>query len=1204
MKIRELFVADVTRDIPPVIYFHEQSPEKLRAEVDEYIVTGGFPAGHPHHKRVPMGIHEQYVRLLRAIAADIGKQGGSGLPAAWISGFYGSGKSIFAKLLGLSLDHAALPDGSPLADAWLRRDTSPRAAELHDAWTTLVAAIDPVACVFDIGGVARDNEHIHAAVVRQVQRRLGYSKDALVAEFELRLERDDHWDRFVETAATVLDGPWEQVKDQEFADDDFSEVMHHLFPDQHEDPQSWIRTRGGTSGRVLSPEEATRAIADMLRFRAPGKTLFLVVDEVSQYIHQSSERMLRLQSFVSSLGQRLKGQVWLLATGQEKLEEESEATPLGKLKDRFPASLRVHLAATNIRDVVHKRLLHKDPAHEQRLRDLFQQNRANLRLYAYEGDRITEEDFVEVYPMLPGHVDLLLQITSALRTRSTRAQGDDHGIRGLLQLLGELFRDRQLADRDVGSLVTLDEIFEVQQTALDSDVRATLARVFDHCGTEGDELAARAARAVALLELIQDQTPTTPQLIAAGLYDRLDRGDRVQAVTEALERLRAANLLGYSEKHGYKVQSSAGQEWERERRDIGVTPERCSELIREKLDYVLGLADRPRLRGVPFPIAAWYSDGRLADDVRIKDPRTDATVAFDLRYLPADERQSDGWVRRSAEDLLAHRIVWVVGDVSPVQMTAGELGRSKRMLDRYHGRRESLTRDKQRLLLEEEARGEDLDRRLREAVETSWMQGRIYFRGRAIEPRDQGGSFAVAVTSVAGLVLPDLYPHFVPTAVTETELGQLLEPDLSGTSPKFLEGELGILSLDAGRYVPTCAGRVPAGILKYVEEHNGTAGATLFAHFGRPPFGYSSAVIRACLTGLLRATKIRIRPESGTEITSVKDPGTRDLFRQERPLRRADLFPAGEGIISARMRVRICKFFEQTFDHRVDRENDAIADAVYQLFPDQSRRLRDVEARYNRLPGSPATPAALARLHKALEDCRRSRQVEPTVAAVARQLDPLGDGLQQLGIIDAELTDEAIGQVRAADEVRCYPRDQLVEVNSLDDGLQAAGRRVDEQLGRDRPWQEIAALDPDLDALRSAYRDERTRIMAALGAQAERLRAAVRGQPGFEKLNADQSHHVLRPIARAVPDTTPEAVAPTLRQLQDRTAIALANAEEQALARLDEILGDGDTPEIVKVPTHFRHRMIATSEDLDTVVDELRQRVQPHLKRGAKVRLT
>ena len=42
-KIRDLFASDVTRDIPPVVYFHEQSPEKLEAEVSEYIITGGWP---------------------------------------------------------------------------------------------------------------------------------------------------------------------------------------------------------------------------------------------------------------------------------------------------------------------------------------------------------------------------------------------------------------------------------------------------------------------------------------------------------------------------------------------------------------------------------------------------------------------------------------------------------------------------------------------------------------------------------------------------------------------------------------------------------------------------------------------------------------------------------------------------------------------------------------------------------------------------------------------------------------------------------------------------------------------------------------------------------------------------------------------------------------------------------------------------------
>jgi hypothetical protein len=57
---------------------------------------------------------------------------------------------------------------------------------------------------------------------------------------------------------------------------------------------------------------------------------------------------------------------------------------------------------------------------------------------------------VEVYPLLPGHIDLLLQITTAMRSRSRRVQGDDQAIRGLLQMLGELFRSQRLADMPQG----------------------------------------------------------------------------------------------------------------------------------------------------------------------------------------------------------------------------------------------------------------------------------------------------------------------------------------------------------------------------------------------------------------------------------------------------------------------------------------------------------------------------------------------------------------------------------------------------------------------------------------------------------------------------------------------------------------------------------------------------------------------------------
>src|ERR1019366_2729026 len=295
--------------------------------------------------------------------------------------------------------------------------------------------------------------------------------------------------------------------------------------------------------------------------------------------------MLKLQTFVMDLGQQLKGRVWLLATGQQKLEDTSESTNIGKLKDRFLTHLRVHLAPANIRDVVHKRLLKKKPEREGVLREMFQKSRSDLKLHGYGCHEITEEDFVEVYPMLPGHIDLLMQITSNLRTRSTRVQGDDHAIRGLLQLLGELFREQKLAEGEVGDLVTLDAIYEVQQTALDADVQNTLQRIFSDPGVRDDVLAVRCAKAVALLEQIQEQVPTTAELVAQCLYSRVGQGNQVQAVTDAMERLRSANHVSYSEKQGYKIQSSAGQDWEEERREIGITQEQIAKVVQESLKH-------------------------------------------------------------------------------------------------------------------------------------------------------------------------------------------------------------------------------------------------------------------------------------------------------------------------------------------------------------------------------------------------------------------------------------------------------------------------------------------------------------------------------------------------------------------------------------------------------------------------------------------
>jgi hypothetical protein len=1216
MKIHELFAANVTRDIPPVVYFHEQSPEKIQAEVSEYIITGGYPEGDPRARRFDTsagsgGIHEQFVRLLRGIAAELDKHSGPELPSCWISGFYGSGKSSFAKLLGLALNGVILPDGTPLIRALLHRDDSPLRQEFVEAWTTLLAGtksrtpLNPIAVVFDIGGVARDDEHIHCAILRQVQKRLGYcQKSNLVAEHELKLQMDGDWERFLHVAKTTLGKDWDVAKDDEQADDHFSHVMHKLNPERYVEPTSWIDSKAGArTGAGTAPHEVIDAIDAMMSRNAEGKTLFIVVDEVSQYVHDDDDRMLKLQSFVSALGQKMKGAVWLIATGQQKLDDDAGDSNLGKLKDRFRPGLRVHLGTTNIRDVVHKRLLKKRPDKEPLLRELFNKHRGDLKLHGYGCDEITEEDFVEVYPMLPGQVGLLMQITSNLRTRSTRTQGDDHAIRGLLQLLGELFRAQKLADMDLGTLVTLDAIFDVQQSALDADVQATLARIFAHPEVAKDPLAVRVAKVVALLELIQDQTATMPELVASCLYARLGQGSQVQPVTAALEKLRNLGLLSYSEKGGFKVQSSAGQEWERERTDFPVAFDSISEVVQTTLKTLVGeQQERPRYKGRTFPWTLWYSDGRQASDAKLMDAREDSTFAVDFRLLKG-EREPAHWIQRSAQEPLGNRLVWVVGDGS-FEDAARELLRSQKMVERYKPRWASLPHAKQSLVLEEETRLEELERAARKAVAAAFHQGNFYFRGQQIRPHDLGAAFGTALLASANRVLPDLYPYAAEmVAVTDTEILQLLEPELHGPSPKFLDDALGILSLDDRKYVPTCKGEHPRRIEDEIRKTGGLSGQSLIATFVGPPYGYPPDLVRACVAGLLRARKLRIRPEAGDEVTSYRDAGVRELFTKDRPFRKAEIFPPAEDPITARDRVAIRKFFETFVGVSLEQEDEAFADAAFKFFPRERDDLREIERRHEQLPGRPALPERLSKLGKSLEDCCRERPVQKIVLELKRHLDALRDGMEQLRIFKSELNSDAVAAVSKAARVRDSELAQLDEAGELS-GLATEAEAIRSQLASTSPWRGIHTIEGALERMRQRYVEVRQRILGQHSVAAEQAQGRIKTIPGFATLSADAAHRVLRPILDARVDTTPDAVSPTLVVLRETFASRIGPAEEQARDRLDEERNKTAPQKVVKVESHLRGREIASREQLHAVFNELEERIGPLLDRGDKVRIS
>src|SRR5688500_14163428 len=87
--IGELLTRDLSRKIEEIIQVDQADEQSVYAEISEYVATDS--------------IREQYHHLLRAVAeapADPHESVG-----VWLSGFFGSGKSSFAKNLGYALQN-------------------------------------------------------------------------------------------------------------------------------------------------------------------------------------------------------------------------------------------------------------------------------------------------------------------------------------------------------------------------------------------------------------------------------------------------------------------------------------------------------------------------------------------------------------------------------------------------------------------------------------------------------------------------------------------------------------------------------------------------------------------------------------------------------------------------------------------------------------------------------------------------------------------------------------------------------------------------------------------------------------------------------------------------------------------------------------------------------------------------------------------
>src|SRR3982751_3544027 len=171
--IKGLFANDIHRRIEEVIKVDQTSDDILRDEISEYVVTDAIRSHYTNifdvYQETPNKPHEGI--------------------AVWVSGFFGSGKSSFAKMLGLSIENRVVA-GEPASVRFAQRTGDNK---LQVLLRTITEKIPTHAVIFDVStdrGIRSGNQTLTEIMYGLFLQSLGYSKDLDLSELEIALESE------------------------------------------------------------------------------------------------------------------------------------------------------------------------------------------------------------------------------------------------------------------------------------------------------------------------------------------------------------------------------------------------------------------------------------------------------------------------------------------------------------------------------------------------------------------------------------------------------------------------------------------------------------------------------------------------------------------------------------------------------------------------------------------------------------------------------------------------------------------------------------------------------------------------------------------------------------------------------------------------------------------------------------------------------
>lgn len=468
MRLQNIYKADINRDINGVIKVAQDDEQSIVQELSEYIITKEL-------RRHFNTFLNHYERSLDQPTDKIG---------VWISGFFGSGKSHFLKMLSYLLSNKTVGGKKAVQFFSDKFDDPMMFAQLENCVRVPTETI-----LFNIDSkspLTKDKTAILRVFAKVFYEHQGfYGNDLKVAKLEQFIAKSGKTEQFRESFERINGGSWEESRDSfAFFEDDIVEAMSEALGMSETAARNWFN---GEEEIELSIEQLVKEIREYINSKGKDYRLMFMIDEVGQYIGSDSDLMLNLQTIVEEIGTKCGGRVWVMVTSQEAIDSITKISgdDFSKIQGRF--NTRLSLSSSSVDEVIKKRILAKTDTAEQLLKQQYDKNNqvlknlftfsnAVLDLKGYSG----EGEFVETYPFVPYQFRLMQNVLAEIRKHGNSGKHLSGGERSMLSGFQEAAQAIQ--SKDEYALVPFYLFYDTVHTFLESSIR----RVIDRCQNAAD----------------------------------------------------------------------------------------------------------------------------------------------------------------------------------------------------------------------------------------------------------------------------------------------------------------------------------------------------------------------------------------------------------------------------------------------------------------------------------------------------------------------------------------------------------------------------------------------------------------------------------------------------------------------------------------------------------------------------------------------